>query len=103
MNQTLAQFLGIKKFPFRVYDSNGNRIYYENLHEYWFKKEFDYNNNATYYENSCGDWYEQKFDSNNNLIYYKDSDGNKEIYRAPCEDKVVEIEGVKYKLKKYDN
>jgi hypothetical protein len=38
-----------------LYDTNGNRIYFENSDGYWVKQEFDSNNNQIYYENSNGE------------------------------------------------
>jgi hypothetical protein len=39
----------------RVFDSNGNEIYYENSTGYWFKREYDDNDNLLYWEDSYGD------------------------------------------------
>jgi hypothetical protein len=104
------------------YDSNGNEIYFETSNEYWKKREYDSKNNLTYSENSDGDWEKWKMDSKGNEIYYENSNGfwtkrewdskGNQIYfegsndkildnrPKPCEDKVVEIDGVKYKLTK---
>ena len=38
----------------RVYDSNGNRIYYEDSDGGWVKSEYDTNGNSIYYEDSDG-------------------------------------------------
>jgi hypothetical protein len=98
MQQTIAQFLKVKDFPFEIkdkndktiyyeeyngwwykqkYDLNNNRIYFENSGGYWCKWEYDSNNNQIYLENSQGTWYKCEFDSNGNLIYYEDSKGQK--------------------------
>ena len=61
------------------------------------------NGKYIYSEDSDGGWYKYEYDSQGNQIYYEDSSGHViVIYNRPkpCEDKVVEIEGVKYKLVK---
>ena len=61
----------------------------------------DKNDNLIYYEGSDGYWSKSEYDSQGNEIYYEDSKGEIEDNRPkPCEGKVVEIEGVKYKLTK---
>lgn len=52
---TIAQQLGIKKFPFEIRDKNGNLTYYENSGGFWEKREYDSNGNPIYYEDSDGD------------------------------------------------
>ena len=66
--QTIAQQLGIKKFPFRINDDKGNVIYYET---------------------SDGFWHKQEFDEKGNRIYHENSDGVIEDNRPKCENKVV--------------
>ena len=119
---TIAKQLKIKDFPFVIKDKNGNLIYRENSNGNWRKQEYDSNGNQIYFENSYGYWWKSEFDSNGNQIYCKDSDGDwwkweydsngNEIYfensnglirdNRPkyCENKIVEIDGVKYKLVK---
>jgi YD repeat-containing protein len=62
-----------------VYDSNGNKIYYESSYESsygsWVKYEYDDNDNLIYRENSDGSWIKQVYDDNGNRIYREDSDG----------------------------
>ena len=53
-NQTIAQFLKVKDFPFIVKDKNGKIIYYENSDGNWSKREYDSNANVIHYENSDG-------------------------------------------------
>ena len=60
----------------RVYNKNGNGIYYEDSSGYWVKYEYDKNGNEIYYENSNGYWAKSEYDKNGNKIYYEDSDGN---------------------------
>ena len=83
MNQTIAQQI---KWDFKtnggleIKDKNGKRIYWEDSYGYWAK------------------W---KYDSQGNKIYFEDSDGEIIDKRPkPCEGKIVEIEGQKYKLTK---
>jgi hypothetical protein len=120
--KTIAQQLNVTEFPFIIKDNNGNPIYFEDSNNYWAKWEYDSNGYIIYYENSNNYWakWEYDYDSNGNEIYYEnsnnywakweyDSKGN-EIYSEssngkitdnrpkPCENKVVEIDGIKYKL-----
>ena len=76
--------------------------------------EFDSNNNMIHYKSSSGIEYWKEYDSNNNMIHYKSSSGleswndsngiqiTKEQFdlnqKVSCENKVVEIDGIKYKL-----
>ena len=97
------------------YDSNNNLIHSKNSSgiEYWY--EYDSNNNVIHFKDSSGYEFWNKYDSNNNLIHYKNSSGNESWYDSTgnqitkqqfelnqktmtCENKVVEIDGVKYKL-----
>jgi len=99
--KTIAEQLNVKDFPFIIKDSKGNEIYYEDSDGFWSKREYDANGNQIYYENSEGFWKKREYDSNGNEIYYEDSKGLIIDYRPkPCEDKVVQIDGVKYKLVK---
>ena len=83
-----------------IKDTRGYYIYSENSNG-WSKLEYDSQGNQTYWENSDGNWVKREYDSQGNQIYYEDSSGHV-IYNRPkpCEDKVVEIDGVKYKLVK---
>jgi hypothetical protein len=119
--KTIAQQLNVKVFPFVIkdkngnqiyyedsngywskweYDSNGNQIYFEDSYGYWYKKEYDTKGNEIYFENSNGYWVKREYDSNGNIIYFEDSNGDIKDNRpkATCNDKVVEIDGKKYKL-----
>jgi hypothetical protein len=53
-NQTIAQFLNVKDFPFEIKDKNGKEIYYENSSGLWNKWERDDKGNVIYSENSDG-------------------------------------------------
>ena len=81
------------------YDSQGNQIYFENSYEFWTKHKYDSKGKQIYFENSIGFWAKKEYDSEGNKIYYEDSDGEIIDNRPkPYENKVIEIEGVKYKL-----
>ena len=83
----------------KEYDSSGNEIYYENSDGYWYKREYDSDGNMTYFEDSEGDWYKSEYDSDGNETYSEDSHGNKQgTKRSSCDGKVIEIDGIKYKL-----
>ena len=61
----------------------------------------DKNGNNIYFEYSDGRWVKREYDSQGNQIYYENSDGDIIDKRPkPCENKEIEIEGVKYKLVK---
>jgi hypothetical protein len=119
--KTIAQQLNVSEFPFEINDKNDNRIYFEDSKGYWKKSEYDKNGNEIYYEACDGYWYKSEYDSNGNQVYYESSYGywhkkeydskGKEIYyensygtiddkrpKATCNDKVVEMDGKKYKL-----
>ena len=84
-----------------IKDKNGNEIYLEDSNESWGKWEYDFGGNLTYYENSHGYWEKQEYDSQGNEVYYEDSSGEIIDKRPkPCEGKVVEISGEKFKLVK---
>ena len=79
---TVAQLLkhDFSKGSLHLYDTNDNRIYFENSDGYWSKQEFDTNGKVIYYENSDGE-----------II-------DKRPKKETCNGKVVEIDGKKYKL-----
>ena len=84
-----------------IKDKNGNQIYWENSVRYWAKWERDSQGRPIYFENTNGYWAKCEYDSQGDEIYYEDSAGEIRDNRPkPCENKIVEIEGVKYKLTK---
>jgi hypothetical protein len=84
-----------------IKDKNGNLIYYEDSTGFWTKREYDSQSNQIYFENSKGFWAKREYDSQSNQIYFENSEGKIIDNRPkPCEDKVIEIDGVKYKLTK---
>jgi hypothetical protein len=84
-----------------IKDKNDKLIYYEYSNGYWAKWERDSQGNEIYYEHSSGFWAKREYDSKGKEIYFENSDGTIRNNRPkPCENKVVEIEGIKYKLTK---
>ena len=84
-----------------IKDKNGKLIYFEDSDGYWYKREFDSKGNCTYYEDSRGFWIKWEYNSQGNEIYFENSNGEIEDNRPKsCEDKEIEIDGVKYKLVK---
>ncbi len=59
----------------RIYNQNGNQIYFENSFRYWVKWGYDENGNIIYYEDSEGYWEKFEYDDNGNKIYSYDSEG----------------------------
>jgi YD repeat-containing protein len=94
--------LGITfSFPIRIKDANGERTYYENSDGDWAKWEYDANDKVTYVENSDGYWERWEYDAKGKQTYCEDSTGNKSgtpRSAKTCECKVVEVDGIKYKL-----
>lgn len=79
--QTIAQFLNIKDFPFEIKDKNGNQIYLEDSDGYWCKCECDDAGNEIYFEHSTGLRSKHEYDDAGNEIYSENSDG----YWEKCE------------------
>ena len=83
------------------YNSEEKLIYYENSDGYWAKYEYASKGKIIYREDSDGFWVKQEFDSEGKLIYYESSRGViKDKRPKPCEGKIVEIGGEKFKLVK---
>jgi hypothetical protein len=74
--QTIAQFLKVKDFPFVIKDKNGNKIYLEYSNGYWFKHEYNDEGNLIRCEDSDGYWLKSGYDDKGNLIRYENSYGN---------------------------
>ena len=80
LSDTLTE-LGIAfSFPIEIKDDYGNKTYCEESNGFWRKYEYNADGNETYYEESNG---------------YKR--GTPKSART-CEGKVVEVDGIKYKL-----
>jgi len=85
----------------RIKDKNGNLIYWEDSNGVWVKKEYDSQGKEIYIENSSGWWIKMEYDSKGNRIYFENSYGKIIDNRPnPCENKEIEIDGIKYKLVK---
>ena len=83
------------------YDANGKRTYCEDSNGYWCKYEYDADGNETCCENSTGYWHKYEYDANGKQTYYETSTGYKRgtpKSSKTCEGKVVEVDGIKYKL-----
>lgn len=94
--KTIAEQLNVKEFPFRIWDSKKRLIYFEESDKRWAKYEHDSEGNVIYFKNSKGYWSKREYDASNKEIYYENSEGLIIDKRPkPCEDKVVEIDGVK--------
>ena len=101
LSETLTELEIGFSFPIAIKDANGNETYYEDSDGYWNKSEYDANGNRTYYESSDGQWYRYEYDANGNRTYYENSDGFRRgtpKSANTCEGKVVEVDGIKYKL-----
>ena len=90
--QTIAQVLNIKEFPFEIKDKNGKKIYYEDSTGLWNKREYDHDGNITYFENSNGFWEKYEYDSNGNEIYYESSNGYWYEYEYDADGKEIYYE-----------
>ena len=122
LSETLTE-LGIDfTFPIIIKEANGHVTYYEDSYDFWCRYEYDANGNETYREFSDGYWCKRERDANGNVTYYEESDdywekyerdekGNVTYYEdsngvtrgtprsaKTCEGKVMELDGVKYKL-----
>jgi len=73
--QTIAQFLKVKDFPFVIKDKNGNEIYREYSDGFWIKHEYNDKGNQIYCEDSDGFWSKSEYDDAGNEIYYEKSNG----------------------------
>ena len=77
MEQTIAQQLNVKEFPFTIKDKYGNIIYYESFEAYWWKKEYQANNGyETKFENSGGFWWKKEYNTNNKITRHENSYGH---------------------------
>ena len=74
-DQTIAQLLKVKTFPFEIKDENEKNIYWENSNGFWRKSEYDSDGNLIYFEDSDGDWFKYEYDCNGKNIYYESSYG----------------------------
>lgn len=95
--------LGIAfSFPIEIKDANGRVTYFENSNGYWERREYDANGNLTYHEDSGDYWCRLELDAKGKETYFENSNGvkrGKPRSAKTCEGKVVEVDGIKYKLK----
>jgi hypothetical protein len=108
MKKTIAQELGITKFPFEIRDDRGNLIYMELDDGYWSKRKYDLKGFEIYYETSESFWGKWERELDGEIIYYENSDGQKidnrpkpaaQLEPKPqAEPMTIEIDGKKYKL-----
>jgi hypothetical protein len=73
--ETIAQQLKVKEFPFIIRDSKGNAIYWENRDGLWCKYEYDSKNDETRWESSSGYWENKEYDSKGLCVYFETSNG----------------------------
>ena len=94
--------LGIAfSFPIKINDAKGNRTYYEASDGFWARSERSAKGYRTYFEDSTDYWQRCEHHDNGEVTYSEDSNGLK--HGTPksaktCEGKVVEVDGIKYKL-----
>ena len=88
--QTIAQKLKVKDFPFTIKDGEGNDIYKENENGYWERWEYDKNQDVILEECSNGFWTKMEYDDMGREIYYETSDGyvsdNRPIHVSELKD-----------------
>ena len=72
---TIAQYLKIKQFPFKIKDNKGNRVYSETSDGYWEKSEYDDRGNEVYSEDSDGYYFKREYDDQGNVVYWENSNG----------------------------
>ena len=93
-------------FPIEIKNAKGKVTYQENSSGFWSRQAYDVNGWEEYYENSRKEWAKEKYDANGRELYFEDSNGVKRVNpKTPkepktCEGKVIELDGVKYALKK---
>jgi len=75
-----ARAMGITRFPYYEYDSNGEITYWEDYNGSWERYEFDSNGNQTYYEDCSGQWAKWEYHSNGNQTHYENSYGKIKTY-----------------------
>jgi len=76
----LKDYNGVLRYEYKgysqyTYDSNGNRLTFENSNGYWHKLTYDSSGNRLTFENSNGYWHKCTYDSNGNELTYEDSAG----------------------------
>ena len=72
---TIAQQSKITEFPFKIYNSQGKEIYFEDSNGYWYKREYNSQGQQIYYEDSKGYWSKFEYNSQGQKIYFESSKG----------------------------
>jgi hypothetical protein len=95
VEKTIAQTLGIKKFPFDIKDETGNLIYIENEDGFWKRWERNKNFKLIYCENSNDFWAKWKYDEQGHEIYFEDSEGQIRYNRSKEQQSSTKIKNMK--------
>jgi len=104
LSETLTEMGIAFTFPIKIWDAKGCQTYCEYSDGFWRRHKYDANGNETYCKNSHNYSYRCQYDDNDNKNYFEDSNGLREGAPRPakstktCEGKVVEVDGIKYKL-----
>ena len=113
---TIAQRLGITKFPFKVKNKKGKLLYVESSNGFFERARYDKNNNKIYYnigdhytkmqyndrnqlthlleKNRDGEitfWYVKEYDTNGKEVYFENSKGKIRNNRPKTEYTLLEI------------
>ena len=60
-----------------IYDKSGRLLYNENINtKYWEERVYNSDGERVFYENSKGFWLKREYDENGEVVYYEDSSGN---------------------------
>jgi hypothetical protein len=63
------------KYPIRIFDKNGNQIYYQEDDCWWVKEEYNEKGNVIYREDSSKVWVKYDYDEKTNFQYIISSTG----------------------------
>ena len=102
LSETLTEMGIAFSFPIEIKEANDRVNYYEDSDDYWEIYERDVKGRPIYHEDSNDFWQKWERDANGDVDYYEDSTGVKKgtpKSAKTCEGKVVEVDGIKYKLK----
>ena len=64
-----------KEYHLKLFDMNGNQIYFEDISGFYMTYFYDENNNLIRMDDSIGFWATYTYDANNNVVGYKNSEG----------------------------
>ena len=102
LSETLTEVGIAFSFPIEIKDAKGKVTYFEGSNSVWHRYEDDAKGYETYFENSAGCCQRWEYDDNGYETYYENSYGVKRgtpKSSKTCEGKVIELDGIKYKLK----